>query len=179
MSEPSSLYARIHISESAKEKFLDSKIADPGKYEDWIGWLKNKSFSGSITLNDINSIKYPQTVVKDFLNEWLGYSRAFGFNEYDQEENTWIISMYEFSENYFEYIQFLHVLRSIQDFKDLNENDFILVHSYIWGDTASDTVIQIEKGSSSILRKIPIMYLEEAVKHFQMREKYLSEMYKD
>ncbi len=179
MSEPSSLYAKIRLSKAAKQNFLDSKATTLEKYTDWISWLQDKEFHGSLTEADVNGIDYGKSTVREYLDVWIASPYSYGFEEYDEKTGTWIISLYEFSENYLEYISFLHVLRSVQRFKDTDDEDFILIHSYMWGNTDSDTSIKLLKGNSVILKEIPRVHIEEATVHFKAREKYLSEKYQD
>lgn len=179
MSEPSSLYAKIRISPLARQAFLNSTISNADTYRDWIPWLETKEFYGSLTQADINAMTYQDQTTQAYLQQWITSRYAFGHEMYDEHTATWIISMYEFSENYREYIHFLHVLRSVDRFKDLQDDDFILVHSYNWGNTESDVAIQIKAGESKVLTTIPNAYLTEASEHLALRQKTLSEMYQD
>jgi len=179
MSEPNSLYARIQISKKAKNDYLESKIASPEKYTDWSKWLENNEYNGSITQDEINNMKFPgSTDNREFIYGWIESEFTEGFSEYIEHEKTWVLSMIEFSENYFDYVKCLHSLRSVDNFTDNESGGFILIHSYLWGDTDSDVAIKIGKGESVILDSVPQDYVAEARKHLDQRMAILEQRYK-
>lgn len=179
MSEPSSLYAKIHISKEGRDKFLESHINNPSYYEDWLLWLNNKEYSGSaITETTLGQVAYNSSLSGQYIQEWMSNPSAFSYELYDESSEIWLLSMYEFSENYLEYISFLNVLRGVDRFVDREGEGYILVHSYVWGDTDSDALVHVSKGNSNIvntIKDIPHNYVKEASAHFRKREMDLSE----
>lgn len=174
MSEPASFYAKIIISPSAREEFLQSKVPNASEYKDWLSWLATEKYSGELTDQDIANINYRRLSTGEYLNSWITDSYTHGFESYDEETGVWILAMYEFAENYLDFISFLNALRNVQKYKDTDSEDCILIHSYIWGDTEMDVNILLSKTENKISKDISKSLIEEAAVCLVMIEKKLS-----
>lgn len=174
MSEPSSFFMKVTITKEAKEKYLRYKLRDIQPYTDWLDWLSNKRYYGTITEEDLNPAYYGSGTIESYIDQWVGFPRTFGFNEYDEERQVWTVSLYEFSENFIEYINFVSVFRHLQNYIEESSSGFVLVHSYIWGDIEDDFLVQILPNKSVILDDIPKENMREAVLHFDKRKKLIA-----
>lgn len=174
MSEPSSLYAKILISPAARETFLQSKVPNASEYKDWQAWLATEQYCGELTDQDISAIDYQGISTGEYLNSWITDSYTHGFESYDEETGVWILAMYEFAENYLDFISFLNALRNVQKYKDTDSEDCILIHSYIWGDTEMDVNILLSKTESKISKEIAKSILKEAAVCLEKIENNLS-----
>ncbi|MBK8430857.1 MAG: hypothetical protein IPL28_05995 [Chloroflexi bacterium] len=69
------------------------------------------------------------------------------------------------SENYKDFILALSILRGIEKYKDLPEEDFILIYPYLWEEHPENHInayIVINKGNSQIASEIPTKAVHEA-----------------
>ena len=142
------------------------------QYKDWLGWLESKRYYGEkITEKEIEKTRYPTAYTGEFLELWINDPKdpSNVFSEWDITKAQWTFSMMWFSENYYEYISFLNVLRSVDRFTQKDTQSFILIHNYLFGDTESDTLVEINHQKSELVTAIPDHYVEEARTHLDER----------
>lgn len=163
MSEPSSLYARVRLTERALTAFYASAPALPSQFDDWRPWLASKHYYGEITDAEIEQMTQSEAAsVGEMLALWLeqptpGPSQV----QYDPLTQTWTLGLLECSENYYDFILVLSWLRAIARFKDLPGDDFIVIHPYIWGGPP-EAYVAVTVGSSTLHDDIPPTVLAEA-----------------
>ena len=167
MSEPSSLYARVRLTASAFAAFQASSLALPGAYTDWRTWLDRQRYYGQISDAEIATAVYPEpaNTVGAYLAETAAMS-AFGLgSHYDPVTETWLFRLIECSENYFDFVLILSVLRAIAHYKDLPDtpvqDDFILIYPFLWGG-APNAYVVITPGTSYFGAAIPPTAIQEA-----------------
>ena len=186
MSEPSSLYMRVKLTEKNLNTFKNSPLVAPNHYPDWRPWLSTKKFYGEITDAEIQgmtpSIDAERSAVRS-VGEYLalllqdvyaGPSQSL----YDTVSNTWTLCVMGLSENYKDFILALSILRGIEAYKDLAGEDFILIYPYFWKKdpgTFVNAYVTITKDSSQIVNEIPVEAINEAN---QMLDKLLEEFSK-
>jgi hypothetical protein len=163
MSEPSSLYARVRLSQAAFAAFQSSTPKLPSDYHDWLPWLANRQFYGEITEADIYELNHGNAATVDgALLAWMEYPDLdLNQTSYDPESQTWRIGVLQCSENYYDYMLVLSFLRGIAAFKDLPGEDFILITPYLWGGPPEAYVV-VTPGSSRFNAEIPDEVLAEA-----------------
>lgn len=162
MSEPSSLYMRVTLTQENLNALYASAAALPKHYDDWLAWLATKKFHGAITTADIQTMDaaelntfgaYIQTLERA---AWAG-ARA----HYDATTRRWTFGVLQLSENYRDFVQALAILRAAAHFKNLPGDDFILIYPYIWGDPPG-AYVEIAQASSRFVNVIPPPALAEA-----------------
>jgi hypothetical protein len=162
MSEPSSLYLRVTLTQEKRDALMASRIALPKDYDDWMPWLATKKMYGSVTANDIKKLGASDTeTFGAYINAltremWTG-ARA----QYDAATQRWTLVVLQLSENYLDFIDALAILRAVARYKDLAGDDFILVYPYIWGN-APDAYVELAQGASKFIAEIPTHAIEEA-----------------
>ncbi len=163
MSEPSSLYLRVSLTESALEAFRQSGPKPPSAYNDWLAWLASKQFYGAIDAARIAEITYPAgTTCGSYVAECVNHPDTLPtLDHYDPASQTWTLIIGMFSENYFDFIELLTVLRNITDFKDLPGEGAILLWSYFWG-VETNAYLVIGQGASRFEDQVPPAVQTEA-----------------
>lgn len=168
MSEPSSLYARIHLTEAALAAYRAGPPALPSQFDDWQPWLATRQFHGSITGAGIAALTHDGIpTVEEMLTTWLDspYGSA-GREGYDPATQTWSFAILECSENYMDFILALAWLRAIAAHKDLPGDDFILIFPFLWGGEP-EAFLVVSPGASHFQAGIPPDLLAAAHAAFQ------------
>lgn len=172
MSEPSSLYVRVRLTPAAYAAFLASPLALPKAYSDWRAWLDASRYHGHISDERIQAATHPEkaTTVGDYLAE-TDAMRVLGIgSSYDPTTEIWLYRLIECSENYFDFLLILSVLRAVSRYKDLpsapSTDDFILIYPFLWGG-AAEAYLVITQGASYFREEIPAAAQQEADDSFQ------------
>jgi hypothetical protein len=149
MSEPSSLYLRLTLTEAALAAYRQSRPQPPTAYTDWLPWLATRQFYGTIDAQKIAELPFPaDTSCGDYLAELVNSPYAAPTaDHYDPVTHAWTLAVTMYSENYFDFIELLSVLRNVAQYKDLPSPDFILIYPYLWGD-APNAYLVVEQGAS-------------------------------
>lgn len=163
MSEPSSMVARVRLSESALAAFKESVPALPSQFQDWQPWLANRTYYGNITDAEIQSMTQDNiATVEKMLEVWLGAPQMNnGREQYDAATQTWTFGILQCSENYYDFIEALSWLREIARYKDLPGEDSILIFPYLWGGSP-EAYLVITSGGSHFSDEIPEEVMEQA-----------------
>lgn len=167
MSEPSSLYARVRLTPAAFAAFQASTLALPREYSDWRAWLDGQRYHGSISDERIGAATHPGN--EQTVGEYLALATTMpGLGDgssYDPATQTWLFRLIECSENYFDFLLILSVLRAVALYKDLpsapTTDDFILIYPFLWGG-AAEAYLVISAGGSHFSHEIPATAIQEA-----------------
>lgn len=179
MSEPSSLYVRVRLTPAAFAAFQASPLALPKEYSDWRAWLDSRHYHGYISDERIGAATHPEkaTTVGDYLAETDAMSALGIGSSYDSATQTWLYRLIECSENYFDFLLILSVLRAVARYKDLpsapSTEDFILIYPYLWGGDA-EAYLVITPGASHFSNEIPAAAIQEADDSFNTLYQALS-----
>ncbi len=180
MSEPSSLYMRVTLSQARLDAFLHSPLNSgdylPHASTDWRSWLDSKRFYGQISdreIAEMNPIRNlglpPHSTVADFITnlvEDIYFSP--GQVQSDPVCHRWSLTVLGLSENYLDFLVTLSVLRAVAQFKDLPGEDFILIYPYLWEPEAgrgANAFLGIDQGHSWFVNdvtEIPVSAIAEA-----------------
>ena len=173
MSEPNSLYLRVRLSREAYQRYLESPSADARDFSDWMDWLgKVKMSGGPMTPEKIEAIgasSSKRMTAKD-IQAWTTDNWAIAKSEYDDATETWRFGILQFSENYYEFLEYLPVLRAVDRFKDRAGVDFLLVHNFLWFPDYYIVCFEFAEGKSVIAGSpgqgvaFPKAYAEEAAR---------------
>lgn len=146
MSEPSSLFAKIHISKDSFDNFLKAKPTTPKLDNNWIEWWNCKEMYGKTDLQERDVYCYEKPTNESIINSWKEAKHTFTFSDYDLGNEIWHFGIILFSENYSEMIPGLAFIKSVAEFKKEHDNDFAIVYNYIWGDKDIHSYINYESG---------------------------------
>ena len=167
MSEPSSLYARFAIRPAAYQAFRASPVSAPADFPDWVEWAATRPMHGeppsAAALAEMRGSGEPTGAV---LDQWLGEDEqpVEGNVRQERDDETWTLSVALFSENYFEWMVFLSVLRGIAPYLE-DGGGAVVIHDYLWGDTDTDVAVLFSEGGSTLVGTIPALLLAEARRH--------------
>ncbi|MCW9705238.1 hypothetical protein [Fodinibius salsisoli] len=171
MAELTSLYTRISIDQNSLKYFLAGSIPPVSHYDDWIPWLEGQHYYGNLSAEEVLDIDYPDLTVGQYLERWLEDSSFPGNGRigYNKEGSEWELSLLQFSENYSDYVAMLNVLRSIDRYLGSEDEGFIMIYDFFFGDKESNTVIEIKNSESIILPEVPERYLQVTHESLQGR----------
>jgi hypothetical protein len=156
MSEPSQLYARIHLSRGRLDEFLNSTVPDPSGDESLLAWLSDAEYYGEPYTPEL----IRERVVSDArIGAWvddLMTPAPYGIamparNQYDDESQTWTLAALDFSENYDDYIAALAIFREVAKYKDHPGNDGFLIYGFLFEDRHVVAALRIGIGESQFL----------------------------
>ena len=119
MSEPDSLYLRVSLSKQAHQRYLASPCADARDFSDWMDWLgKAKMYGGPFAPEKIAEIGEgaPKHLTAERIETWTGDLWSIAKSDYDEATETWRFGILQFSENYYEILEYLPVLRAVGTF---------------------------------------------------------------
>ncbi len=176
MSEPSSLYMRVHLTAGNLEAFQSSRLRAPSSYSDWLAWLRTRTFYGEITASDIERMDPARDAGApeiQSVGEYLALlcqdpTASPSQTHYDPATQTWTLCVMQLSENYNDLIVALSILRGVSAYKDLPGDDFILIYPYLWVDHPGDfanAYVTIAPGRSQLAHAIPADSVREADQH--------------
>ena len=167
MSEPSSLYARFAIRPEAYDAYRASPVSAPADFPDWAAWAASRPMQGEPpSAAALAEMRGSGETTGAVLDQWLGEDEqpVEGNVQQHRDDETWTLSILLFSENYFEWMVFLSVLRGVAPYLD-DGGGAVLVHDYLWGDTESDMAVLFSDGSSTLVDTIPALRLADARRH--------------
>jgi len=176
MSEPNSLFAKIHITKDNFDAFLKTQPAHPKLHTNWLEWWNSKKMYGKTDLQEKDIYCYDKLTNASIIQAWIETKESLTFSDYDNENGIWYFGIIMFAENYFDMIPGLAFVKSVSEFKDTNEDDFAIIYSYFWGSNDIHAYVCYENGhglfDTNIQHKTDID--SYALKHM---EEYLSKKY--
>ena len=167
MSEPSQLYARLHLSRSHYEDLLASPFPDPSGDRAVLDWLATAQYYGErYTPATIRERLSGNTTVGAYIEDLMGPG-VMGFpmpsrNEYDDKTETWTLGVLDFSENYDDYLAAVAVFRMAASFKDLPGDDGLLIYGCLWEDDAVSVALRVDMGASEFVAEDDAGWLVDA-----------------
>lgn len=163
MSEPLTLYGRIEMQEENFRQFMQSEILPINHFTDWMTWLNTLDMHGDISENELNKRLYQEKTVSAFLEKWVNDTYPFpGNTQMEYNSGSFTISSIYFSENYYEFIYFLNVLRQSEIYLMPNEEGLILIYDHFWAGGAKPVAMKIEQNKSEFISNISEEWLHQA-----------------
>ena len=156
MSEPSQLYARLHLSRHRLDEFLETTIPDPSGDAELLAWLADAEYYGERYTPDLirKRVDAGTTIgawVDDLMTPAPHGVVMPARNVYDEESQTWTLGALDFSENYDDYLTALAVFRAAANVKDLAGDDGFLIYGYLFEDSHVVAALQVAMGASRFL----------------------------
>jgi hypothetical protein len=132
MSEPNSLFAKIHISKENYDAFLKSNPQSSTLDKNWLDWWESKEMYGKMELTQTYIYCYEDPTNEAIVNGWLNAKQSFTFSDYDAINEIWHFGIILFSENYLEMIPMLVFFKSLAPYIK-NDDSFVVVYNFFWG----------------------------------------------
>ena len=152
MSEPNSLFAKIHITKDNFDNFQKTNPKTPKLDNDWLDWWNSKEMYGKTELKEVYT--YDDPTNESIINGWKDAKHSLTFSDYDLENEIWHFGIITFSEHYTEMIPGLAFIKSVAEFKTENKEDFAVVYNYFWGDNYVCAYINYENDKGLFDNKI-------------------------
>lgn len=131
MSEYSSLYINIEITEEKLNQFFLDKPVSQVLDDEWQGWWDSRKMYGKQSLEQLPV--YGTATNRDVFDELL-QDRDFGAKEfYDSASKRWIFIAVFFSENYNEILPMLSLLKSLASYKESTQRGVAFIYDFCWG----------------------------------------------
>ena len=156
MSEPNSLFAKIHITKDNFDNFQKSKPMTPKLDNNWLEWWNSKEMYNKTDLQEKNLYCYDEPTNDSIINGWKEAKHSLTFSDYDLENEIWHFGIIMFSQNYTEMIPGLAFIKSIAEFKNENKEDFAIVYNYFGGDEDVCAYVNYENGKGLFDKKIQL-----------------------
>lgn len=132
MSEPSSFFLHVHITDEKLEQFLLSPAKDIADYGDWITWFSEEER----TYDD------PVKILAALTGFNLGTSRENILAEhinFDKERQILMMDHIFLSESYEVIIPLTTCLRGLESYvTPATQNNFMIIYPYWWGETSQN-----------------------------------------
>lgn len=182
MSEESSLFVKIKITEQQLKKFLHLKCVPLVAEDDVTAWWNSREMYQKTSFEALSGgiDGTNQDVIGSFLND----RQRFGGTEYNKEEGCWILYSIFFSENFGEMLPVIGLLKQIAQFKESVADDFAMIYDFYWGSDAVNAYIEFD-GDHAVLKdfkittEIPPPQLNYANQFLEEKTDELSQQYED
>ena len=148
MSEPNSLFAKIHISKNKFDAFLSSKPQTPTLDNDWKEWWASRKMYGKSELQEQNLVCYIDETNGAIINSLVEAKEYLAFSEYDDQHEIWNFGVIMFAENYLDMIPGIAFIKSVSEFKNENNEDFAIIYNHFWGAAYVCAFINYQNGDS-------------------------------
>ena len=160
MSEPSSIYVSVRLSEDRYNAWLASPLKNASDFRDWEsmhpqwerGWEDDFYRLDVATVGELLTL---WAADEDAESPWV-----WG---YDRGTQTFSLAQLMFDEDLVNMAICLAVFRGLADFKDTPEPGYAYIFSYLWDNTA-DALLEITPGRSRFLDvgEVPPDFADEA-----------------
>lgn len=185
MSEPNSLFARIHISPEKFEVFLRAAPKIPSLDHEWLAWWDGKEMYKKSHLQEKSMRAYSVSHNEAVISTWRGEKDTATFSDYDAANSLWHFGIIFFSENYLEMIPGIAFIKSVEDFKDAHEEDFALIYNYFWEDDSVAAYLRYPNNKSILIAQaqkkadIPTEILDYTETYLNQKYEYFRKKYSD
>lgn len=147
MSEPSSLYVRLKTSKENLERFFQDAPAKAVADENWQSWWNSRDMYSKSALTEIPA--YSDDTNLEALERWLDDGEEIDVEL--NEEGEWSYTVLMFSQNYFDILPMLNLLKSIERHLGPDDTGDVLIYDYIWGGTQVMAHISFEGQKATLL----------------------------
>ena len=178
MSELNSLFAKMHITKDNFDAFVKAKPTQPKLDDNWLEWWNSKEMYNKSELQEKNLYCYEEPTNELIINGWIEAKETLTFSEYNLEKEIWHFGIIMFSENYLEMIPGLAFLKSIDEFKNEDVNDFTIVYNHFWGGEDVNVFINYKNGKAIFNSKIQIKS-DVDIQSMKYAEEHLTKKYEE
>ncbi|MFD2966506.1 hypothetical protein [Sphingobacterium bambusae] len=161
MSEPNSLYLKVHIKPQQREAFLQEAPKAMAADSMWQHWWDSRSMYHKEPLNEIPGYRAPNhdAILQQFLQE-----RSMAWVErYDAQEEQWTLVSLFFSENYTEILPMLNFFKRLEHYVTPESTGLALIYDYYWGSASIMAFMQYRQGRAELTDYVAFQQIPEAI----------------
>lgn len=167
MSEPSSFFLKVSITQAQFDRFMQSAPTPPHLDANWQGWWDSREMYGKKALTETDIGCYDIGTNQEIVNLWLGGEEAYAFSSFDGIREVWEFGIVMCTENYTELLPLLAFVLSIAPYKKHSPDDFAVVYPFFWGDSGVMAYIGFEPQAGLIpeissTEQVPAAHLQHA-----------------
>ena len=144
MSELSSLFVKLNMKKENLDRFLAAPLTTPVIDEDWTSWWNSREMYSKSPLEKI-PMGYQQTNGAVF-ESLVNYKQSI--SEEKQEEGGYFFISGFFSENYFEILPMLAVLKSIAMYMEDGDEGVAFIYDFFWGGKGVMAHLELQAGKA-------------------------------
>ena len=153
MSELSSLYCKVKITNPQLEKFLNSPREEQELNKNWIDWWNSRKMYSKMELTPELLRTYNDDTNEEVIDGWIDYPEAMAFSDYDEAAEEWHWGMMFFSQNFTEMIPMFAFIISLEKYVIESAENQAIVFPFFWGDDAVHVYIYFEDGKAILSPK--------------------------
>ena len=147
--EHDSIYVEVHISAGQYEKWLKSPMRHMHDFNDWgemtdewsPEWLQHYYKWDFATMADLIGTVKKEAAADEQEFSWT--SRPYV--NYDAEAGIFTFAQLLYDENYINFMLDISAYRTLADFKDTDEPDFLVIYPFFW-DPGYTVILEIGRG---------------------------------
>lgn len=170
MSEPCSLFAKVHISQMQLDNFFAAPPWQPAITQDWRDWWDTRQMYSKSALTEI------PCYANNRVDAWLEDPFHMAFSNYDPAQELWHFGIIQFTENYIEMLPMLALLHHLAAYKKPDDDDFALIFNYFYGDCEVNASIRYS-GQTARLNPKAEHKTDIAPAHLQYATDYLDQQW--
>lgn len=171
--ELDSIYVRVRISPDRYEKWLASPMKSMFDFDDWhemtpewLGVRPPHLYKWDLATMDEMIKAFEKEAADWTMDKWT--SRPFV--RYDAENGALTFAQLFFAENYVDFALYIAAFRTLADFKDTDDPDFLVVCPFFWS-PGYLVIMEIGKGYTKFYTEATApaafkTFLKEAAAHF-------------
>jgi hypothetical protein len=144
MSELSSLFVKLKINKENLERFLSAAVTTPVPDEDWTSWWDNREMYSKSPLKEIP--KERKATNGEVFGAYLNIAETV--SQEKREEGVYYFVSGFFSENYFEILPMLAVLKSAAQYMEPGDEGVAFIYDYFWGGEAVLAHLELHAGNA-------------------------------
>lgn len=146
MSELRSLFVKLNIKKENLDRFLAAELTPPVLDEDWTSWWDSREMYSKSPLEEIPMAfhKTNGEVIASCVNTKETFSQE------KQEEGVFYFISGFFSENFFEILPMLAVLKSAALYMETGDEGVAIIYDYFWGDKDVLAHLELSAGHAEL-----------------------------
>jgi len=146
MSELRSLFVKLNIQKENLHRFLSAQVTTPVIYEDWTAWWNSRKMYSKTPLEAIPKASQPTN--GEVFASCLNFRESI--SQEKQEEGVYYFISGFFSENYYEILPMLAVLKSAALYMEPGDEGIAIIYDYFWGDKDVLAHLELKAGHAEL-----------------------------
>ncbi|PVH23904.1 hypothetical protein [Sphingobacterium corticibacter] len=182
MSENSSLYLKLEISEAKLQQFFEADPIPVILDRNWQSWWDSREMYNKEPLTHIPYYRFATN--RAVFDELMEDKSFLSTEHYDNTTQCWTFISVFFSENYWEILPMLSLLQNMMSYQDPNNKGAAIIYSYYWGATSVMAYLTLTENQfrlhhSHNTDEIPPEFLTEANRDLDHAVEKLSQQFED
>ena len=165
MSEQCSLYVKIEISKEQLKRFFKERPTPAIIDNNWQQWWDSRQMYSKELLTNLPN--YPKKNNRAAFEQLLQQRESVSVEQYNENDNSWTFLTLFFSENYFEIIPMLALLKELAYYQQAHETGVAFVYDFYWDRAAVMAYLEFTNQKAllktyTVPTEIPTAILAEA-----------------